>query len=78
MSIRFQSPFVKPMQGQEGAQACVRRWEEWPGLALRLGTGQQIAKATVEWETGWAERAGRDPVHSGSQGKFLDRVDTLL
>lgn len=23
MSIRFQSPFVKPMQGQEGAQACV-------------------------------------------------------
>lgn len=56
----------------------MRRWEEWPGLALRLGTGQQIAKATVEWETGWAERAGRDPVHSGSQGKFLDRVDTLL
>lgn len=56
----------------------MRGWEEWPGLALRLGTGEQIAKAIVEWETGWAERARRDPVHSGSQGKFLDWVDTLL
>lgn len=48
----------------------------WPGT--EAGRGEQIAKATVEWETGWAERAGHDPVHSGSQGKFLDRVDTLL
>lgn len=56
----------------------MRGWEEWPSLALRLWRGEQIAKATVGWETGWTGRARCDPVDSGSPAKFVDRVEALL
>lgn len=68
------------------AHLCSQHWdrkesrhvgEGWPGLALRLWKGEHTAKATLEWETQWTQRARHDPVDKGSQGKFLGRVEIM-